>query len=156
MSTNLTLTERLILVYSPTVTNLRTNQTKQSHQIYNTCLAANFYPKLSSKVFYMTKSNTEFKLFSMNKNAKTTYSNATTEERIAVLKISNCVDRAIDETERCEITGISRATWNRYAQEKKVPRPFLGSTKNRWMLSEILVFMYRQSGIFPQPHDNQN
>lgn len=104
----------------------------------------------------MKKVNAEFKPFYQNKNAEPKYQIATAAERIEALRLAGYTERAIDHEERSKLTGISKSTWDRMSKDHTVPKPFIGSKKNRWMLSEILVFMYRQSGIFPQPSDNTN
>ncbi|WP_157836271.1 helix-turn-helix transcriptional regulator [Rheinheimera texasensis] len=104
----------------------------------------------------MKKTNSNFKLFSLHKTEEIAYRHATSQERLSALKTANCEERAIDEAERCKITKISRATWNRYARENKVPKPLSGSTKNRWMLSEILAYMYRLSDSSTDTNGNTN
>lgn len=104
----------------------------------------------------MNKSNSEFKLFNLHKTQEIAYKHATAQERLTALKTANCEERAIDEAERCKITNVSRATWNRLAKDKKVPKPLSGSTKNRWMLSEILVYLYRLSESSPVENGNTN
>ncbi len=104
----------------------------------------------------MKKVNAEFKPFYQNKNAEMKYQIASPAERIEALRLAGHTDKAIDEGIRCKLTGISRSTWDRMSKDKEVPKPFTGFKKNRWMLSEILVFMYRKSGILPQPNDNTN
>jgi predicted DNA-binding transcriptional regulator AlpA len=93
----------------------------------------------------------EFKPFSMNKNAKKEYQLATPKERAEALAISNQSDRAIDEKERRDLTQMSRQTWYRRSKLNQVPKAIADDNRNRWLLSEILVYMYRKAGVFDQP-----
>lgn len=65
------------------------------------------------------------------------------QQRVDVLQRHGLSERLVDERERLAITGISRSTWRRLEQKRLVPLPKKIDVKNRYLLSEIMLFLER-------------
>lgn len=90
---------------------------------------------------------TQFPLLADTKSSgKNAYVCASPKERQQALQTANERERFINEAERRQLTSISRSTWHRYEKGNKVPLPCKNENCRRWLLSDILVYMYRQSG----------
>lgn len=89
----------------------------------------------------------QFPLLANPKNTEeNAYLCAAPRERQQALQSANEKERLITEAQRRQITAISRSTWYRYEKGNKVPPPCKNENCRRWLLSDILVYMYRQSG----------
>ncbi len=78
------------------------------------------------------------------KNKKQESFSVTPQQRVEVLHRHRLTERLVDEKERQIITGISRSTWWRLEQEKRVPLSRKIDIKRRYLLSELLYFLEQE------------